>query len=86
MCEDLESAGQDSDYLGMNLVSSMRRSGSINQEAVQPTASRRLKLSERGYKWCLRVELAGLCALIVMVWGLLAIPVFIFHLSEVILL
>ena len=43
----------------------------------------RLKLSERGYKLFLRAELVGLCVLIGVVWALLAIPVFLFHLSPV---
>ncbi len=43
----------------------------------------RFKLSERGFKLFLRAELVGLCVLIAVVWGLLAIPVFLFHLSPV---
>ncbi len=43
----------------------------------------RFKLSEKGFKLFLRAELVGLCVLIAMVWGLLALPVFLFHLSPV---
>ena len=43
----------------------------------------KLKLSESHYKLCLRVELVVLCVLIAVIWALLAIPIFMFHLSEV---
>lgn len=38
---------------------------------------------ERRYKLCLRVEIVGLSALIVIVWGLLALPIVFYHVTDV---
>ncbi len=80
-----------SDYLNMSTVAeSDIHSGAVSctqEQQSRPTivtsTSSKFGLSERGYKFCIRLELAVLCVLIVVVWGLLAIPVFVFHLSEV---
>ena len=80
-----------SDYLNMSTVAeSDIHSGAVSctqEQQSRPTnvtsTSSKFRLSKKGYKLCIRLELAVLCVLIVVVWGLLAIPVFVFHLSEV---
>ena len=84
--DDCESGKTDRDTIIANpgsVASSSRFEHDKPCSRTTSTVSRGAVDVERGYKVCLRIQIVGLSAVIVIVWTLLLLPVIFYHLPEV---
>ena len=81
--DDCESGNTDRDTIIANPGSVASSSSFERDMPCSSTVSRGAEDIERGYKVCLRIQIVGLSAVIVIVWTLLLLPVIFYHLPDV---
>ena len=72
-------AGRACDSGPRSLPTKSQKCSASNEAADKAVDKLRgVKVLEK-YKMCLKIEFAALCAVIVVIWGLLSIPVILYH-------